>query len=221
MLRIDLHVHSSERSPCGQSPMAAMVEGAIIKHLDALIFTDHDRLTPRAQLQNFNQRYAPFRVYGGIEVTVGSEHVLVFGIHDPALESGDWNYQELHRFVRERNGFLALAHPYRYHEFIDLELEAYPPDAIEAYSWNTPRHAASHIIALARLLGITILANSDAHHVERLGIYYNILNSCLTDERAIIDALRSGDFLCHTPNITEEITGLQGATGHPDVDFSH
>ncbi|MDX9954351.1 MAG: PHP-associated domain-containing protein [Anaerolineae bacterium] len=199
MFKVDLHVHSSERSACGKSPVTAMVESAIAHGLDALMLTDHDRLAPPAQLQALNRRYAPFRIYGGIEVTVGSEHVLVLGVQHPALEYGDWRYPELHHFVRARGGFLAVAHPFRYHDDVDLDIEAYPPDALEGYSWNTPAAYIERITALAQRLGVPLLANSDAHHVERFGYYYNLLDVCPPDEVALLEALREGHFACYAP----------------------
>lgn len=199
MFKVDLHVHSSERSACGKSPLTAMIESAIAHGLDALMLTDHDRLAPPAQIQALNRRYAPFRIYGGIEVTVGSEHVLVLGVQHPALESGDWRYPELQRFVRAQGGFLAVAHPFRYHDDVDLEIEAYPPDALEGYSWNTPTAYIGQITALAEQLGVPVLADSDAHHVDRLGGYYNLLDYSPPDEAALLEALREGHFTCYAP----------------------
>jgi len=203
MLKIDLHVHTNELSLCGKSPAAAMIESAIAHGLDALMLTDHDRLQPPARLQALKQRYAPFRIYGGVEVTVGSEHVLVLGIQDPTLEAGDWRYPELHRFVRARRGFMALAHPFRYQNTIDVDIEQYPPDALEGYSWNTPPRYIEQISALAQRLDIPLLADSDAHHVERFGFYYNLVHGYPPDEQALLEALRAGDFSCIAPDCVE------------------
>jgi len=203
MLKIDLHVHTSELSLCGKSPAADMIESAIAHDLDALVLTDHDRLQPPARLQALKQRYAPFRIYGGVEVTVGSEHVLVLGIQDRALEAGDWRYPELHRFVRARGGFMALAHPFRYQNTIEVDIERYPPDALEGYSWNTPLRYIEQISALAQRLGIPLLADSDAHHVERFGFYYNRVHGRPPDEAALLEALRAGDFSCMAPDCVE------------------
>ena len=208
MLKIDLHVHTSELSLCGKSPAAMMIESAIAHNLDALVLTDHDRLQPPAQLQALKQRYAPFRIYGGVEVTVGGEHILVLGIQDPVLEAGDWRYPELHRFVRAWGGFLALAHPYRYHDTIELELDTYPPDAIEGYSWNTPAAYLERITALAQRLGVPLLADSDAHHVERFGYYYNLVHACPPDEAGLLETLRAGNFRCYAPAGVEAPCGM-------------
>ncbi len=114
-LKIDLHVHTSDRSACGESTEEEMIESAIAHGLDAICFTDHDRLAPRGGLDALNERYAPLRVFGAIEVSVTAlDHCLVLGVTDPEIESGRWTYAELRRFVRERDGFMAVCHPFRF-----------------------------------------------------------------------------------------------------------
>lgn len=197
-MKIDLHVHTQERSPCGHDSEVTLIKGAIRFGLGALVFTDHDRLAPPERLAELNAQYAPFRIFGGIEVSLMSEneHVLVLGVQDPALERGDWTYPQLHAFVRAQGGFLAAAHPFRYRPYIGMDLEAFPPDAIEAYSYNTPKQAIPEIHALAEKLGIPVLSNSDAHRMERVGRYYNELAVTPEDEAHLLTLLRTGGFVC-------------------------
>ncbi|HSQ39581.1 MAG TPA: hypothetical protein VLM78_05425, partial [Anaerolineales bacterium] len=59
--------------------------------LDALVITDHALLVPAEHIQALNRQYAPFRIFGGIEITVQEEEdLLVLGVHDPLLESLRW-----------------------------------------------------------------------------------------------------------------------------------
>ncbi|MBE9507716.1 MAG: PHP domain-containing protein, partial [Chloroflexi bacterium] len=111
-MKIDLHVHAKERSDCAIDGEEEIIRAAIAYGLGGLAFTDHQRLVPPERLAELNRRYAPFRVFGGIEITLlDGEDMLVLGVHDRELEARDWNYQDLFGFVREQNGFLALAHP--------------------------------------------------------------------------------------------------------------
>ncbi len=142
-MKIDLHVHTKERSACGQASEEDQICAAIEAGLDAIVFTDHHLLVPREQLKALNDRYAPFRVFGGIEITVDGEDFLVLGFHHRSLEKASWTYPELHAFVRKHSGFLALAHPFRYHPDIKIELDRYLPDALEIHSANTPLDAES------------------------------------------------------------------------------
>ena len=196
-MRVDLHVHCRERSACGRSSAEEQIVAAMNSGLDAIAFTDHDRLMPESYLKMFNERYAPFRIFGGVEVTVGDEHVLVLGVNEPRLETRMWNYPDLHRFVHERGGYMALAHPFRYRDTINIALKAFPTDAIEVASNNIPEAAEERIREIASDLGIPVLCNSDSHINTTIGRHYNVVHHVPTGEMELIHLLRSGEFQCY------------------------
>ena len=191
-MKIDLHVHTRDRSPCGRATEEEQIRAAVAAGLDAIYFTDHYHFCPSTHLAELNQRYAPFCIFNGIEVTADGEDFLVLGQFDPALERVDWDYPALYHCVRGSGGFLILAHPYRYHTAITADIEQYPPDAIELHSYNTPPSAEAEIRAIAASLGLRLLSNTDAHSSERLGNYYNILPDGVCDEAAVLASLRAG-----------------------------
>ncbi len=107
-----------------------MIESAIGFGLDGLFFTDHGRNTPEERLLELNAKYEPFKIFRGIEVSAGSEHIVVLGIIVPGPEDPDsWTYPALRRFVSANGGFMILAHPYRYGPVAEEVLEN-PPDAV-------------------------------------------------------------------------------------------
>jgi len=162
-----------------------------------MVFTDHMRFMPQKRLNALNHKYAPFRIFGGIEITVQErEDLLVLGVHDALLESAKWTYPELHAFVRQRNGWIALAHPFRYHSGIPIDIEQYPPDALEGCSTNIVPSNQPRIRELAKRLGISVVCNSDAHVTQSLGVAYNCLNAIPADEADLVRLLRSGAFTC-------------------------
>ncbi len=196
-MKIDLHVHCSERSGCSRASENDLVQRAIATGLDAIAFTDHDRLVPAFHLAELNQRFAPFRIFGGIEITLPEEHILVFGIQDPLLESRSWNYTDLWHFVREKSGFMVLAHPFRFQPYIGAEIDLYPPDAIEIHSLNTaPRHEL-RIRTIAENLGLRLMSNSDAHTASSLGLYYTQFPGQPQDDRQLLESLRLPLFDMH------------------------
>jgi len=195
-MRIDLHVHCSERSACGRSTEEEQIIAAIESGLDAIAFTDHNRLVPERHIQELNEKYNPFRVFGGIEINVSEEDVIVLGIHDPSLEVRKWTYRKLYDFVRQNGGYMALAHPFRYHDTINIDLENLAPDAIEMMSNNTPGAAAERIYQIASRLRIPVLCNSDSHKSSNIGRYYNVINRFPEDEMELIHLLKSGEFRC-------------------------
>ena len=191
-MKLDLHVHTKERSLCARDSEDAQIQAAITAGLHGLFITDHWLLVPEKRLRELNQTYAPFRIFGGIEVNLDGEDLLVLGIQDPLLEKRQLTYPELHTFVRARSGFLILAHPFRYRSKINLPLDTYPPDAIELYTLNTPREAEGEIRAIAQQNGLSLLSNSDAHISWQVGTHYNILQNGVVDEQTIFRQLRLG-----------------------------
>ncbi len=194
-MKIDLHVHTRERSSCAHSPTEAMIRAGIDAGLDGLVITDHDRLVPPERLAYLNAKYAPFRVFGAVEITTRGEHILVLGVDDERLEQVWWTYPELHAFVVERDGFLVVAHPYRFnHARIGVDVDRFPPDGLEVHSRNTPEGAASRIRDRAAELGAQLLSNSDAHHSSDIGGYYNVFDEGPEDMAALVRMLKAGAF---------------------------
>jgi predicted metal-dependent phosphoesterase TrpH len=207
-MNIDLHVHTKERSACGQALEVEQVQAAIAAGLHAIVLTDHHQLAPAEQLAALNAAYAPFRIFGGIEMSFDDEDFIILGVPDARLESRAWSYPAVHAVVRAAGGFLALAHPFRYHPDIRVDIEQFRPDAIEAYSINTPPAAAARITAVAAQLGLHPMSNSDAHTTATLGAYYNVLARRPADERELIAMLRAGQFSMRTTQpITATTTG--------------
>lgn len=196
-MKIDLHVHTKERSACGQSSEEEMIQAAIAYGLDGLAFTDHHCLIPPERLAELNRKYAPFRLFGGIEIAVvEGEDVLVLGVHDAMLEAREWTYSDLFAFVRAREGFLVLAHPFRFRDVINVDIEACPPDAIEIHSRNIGVCDEPQIVITLERLGLRPLCNSDAHIADHVGIYYNRLERVPQDEAELLEILRAGAYSC-------------------------
>lgn len=199
-MKIDLHVHTTERSACGNSSEDEQIQMAIEAGFDAIALSDHDRLVPPEHLEELNVRYAPFRIFGSIEVSIWDtrlstfEHILVLGIRDAILETSSWTYPELWEYVRGHQGFLTVAHLYRFRETSTLDLRQFPPDALEAASNNIAPGLHRRILALAADLDIPVLSNSDAHHVRMIGPYYNALSDTPANDRELIATLRSRNF---------------------------
>lgn len=188
-MNIDLHVHSIERSPCATVTEIHQIEAAIQAGLDGIAFTDHNALVPRERLQALNERYAPFKIFTGIEINAGKNDWLVLGIHDPALERKDWNYPDLLDFVRGRGGYIILAHPFRFGPDLQVDLDVYPPDGIEVTSSNTPADREVDIRALAARLGLVLFTNSDAHRPGTIGGYRTRLPRPVHDDGELVEVL--------------------------------
>ena len=204
MYTIDLHVHTQEYYSGATSTEEEQICAAIACGLDAIVLTDHQRLQSPARLKALNAAYAPFQIFGGVELATWERtlcefhRVLVFGVHKQHLtrEEGFWSYPALHRVVQTHHGVMVLVHPFRFSLDIQLDLTRFPPDAIEAYSPNTPPEMESRILTLARDYDISVVSNSDARHASELGRYYNELPSAPAHEQELLEILRAGHMQC-------------------------
>jgi predicted metal-dependent phosphoesterase TrpH len=200
-MKIDLHVHSSERSACGQAGEEEQINAAIAAGLDALVFTDHAKLVPESRLMQLNMKYASFRIFGGIEISL-EEDILVIGIQDRDLELFHWTYPELSAFVRSRGGYMILAHPYRYRPSLFIPFNHNPPNGIELYSANTPVSWQPNIQDLSERLNLTLFSNSDAHRTSLVGLYYNEIPGSPETDFELVQALSRGPILPVFPKNT-------------------
>ena len=191
-MKVDLHVHTKERSQCAKASTIEQIQAAVAAGLDAIALTDHGQLAPAEEIFRLNTEYAPFRILDGIEIAVGGEDVVVLGLRAPSLLTEKWDYPRLHGFVRAQGGVLALAHPFRHRPNITIPVQEFPPDAIEVCSGSTPRHAVEQIVAVAQSLGVPVLSNSDAHATETLGGYYNVLDMEPRNARELLDLIKAG-----------------------------
>ena len=188
-MKIDLHVHASERSSCARVGEEGQIQAAIAAGLDGFAFTDHNCLVPAARLVELNEKYAPFHIFCGIEVDCDHEHWVVIGVGDPTLESREWHYPQLCQFVHQQGGFIFLAHPFRHHPKIHADLDRCPPDGIEIQSSNTPTGRAADITAIAQRVGLVLLCNSDAHLPGTMGTYFNEVPNPVGSDRELIEEL--------------------------------
>ena len=196
-MKIDLHVHCYERSDCAISSEKEQIKAAIAKGLDGIAFTDHNSQRSKSYINLLNEKYAPFKIFTGVEIGLidSGEHVLVLGV--PDMESAceyDWTYSELYTFVRERNGYIAMAHLYRYENQVRSNVYDYVPDALETRSSNIISRNTPAIEALADKLDTQIITTSDAHVTDSVGMFYvSLYNHAYTDAD-LIRELKNGRY---------------------------
>jgi predicted metal-dependent phosphoesterase TrpH len=188
-LKIDLHVHAQERSACAVIGEEEQIRAAILAGLDGIAFTDHNTLVPEARLRELNERFAPFKIFTGIEVDADHEHWIVIGVRDQSLQNIGWHYPELREFVHNQGGFVILAHPFRYGS-IKVDLQLCPPDGFEVESYNTPVAREADIRSLAASFGSILLHNSDAHFPGVIGKYYTELPEHPQTDQQLVAALQ-------------------------------
>jgi len=202
-MRVDLHVHTSEYSACAISSEKEQIETAIARGLDGIALTEHGIQRKQADLDRLNRKYAPFKIFTGVEVNVvGSyEDILVIGVPDMTEYNGGrreyksiWEYQDLYKFVHERGGFIAVPHPFRHGDKVKTDVVSFVPDALELKSKNIDPGNAKLIKALARELGIKTIVASDSHHVKNTGTHHLVLHNAVHTDEDLVRELKSGQY---------------------------
>jgi predicted metal-dependent phosphoesterase TrpH len=163
--------------------------------LDAICFTEHNVLTPPERVAEMNERHAPLKVFSGVEIAVTYyEHCLVLGASDTELGRRGWTYEDLWRFTRDSGGHLTLCHPFRFGDEIEIDIDRFPPDAIEVRSVHTAADDEELIRATAERVGARLVSNSDAHFAKWVGVFHVKLARLAEDERDLAAILGAGDY---------------------------
>lgn len=211
-MKIDLHVHSSERSWCGKSSEAEQLDAAVSYGLDGIVLTDHYLLAPPEHVAKLNKKYAPLRIFSGIEITMWvdghHEDVIIIGSGDRKLESRDWDYSKLYQFARDNNCFVMLCHPFRHTEYISIDVENYPPDAMEVHSINIGLDREELIQDYLKTHPVVkAINNSDAHNAHHVGMYYADVDGKPKNERELAELLLKGKFTmgCDEKRVAERL----------------
>jgi len=196
---VDLHVHTNRYSDCGRSSPEEMLQRAIEIGLDGLVLTEHNVLWPADEFSDLQARFPSLRLFRGVEMTVkGGDHLLVYGVSDPAALVEGMEPCHLMRAVRRLGGAVILAHPYRYGPDLPRGLEECPVDGIEICSKNILNYAHVQAVALCERLGVPAVVASDGHHVDSVGVYsVRFAGNGLTDGRGLAGAIRRAEYTLH------------------------
>ena len=200
-MKVDLHCHTMQRSYCSSLDEELLIEHSIRSGLDGIVFTDHGRLPPSKNLERLNDKYHPFRVFVGIEITIlmdssrfyDYQDFIVVGLGNRIMESS-WSYDKLLKWVRTNGGWISLSHPFRYNNILPQAIMDNPPDALELYSTHIRAGLLSKIKVLAEKLGCQVVGVSDAHHVRDVGYSAVNLVKSVASDAGLVAELKKGAF---------------------------
>ena len=192
---VDLHVHTSRYSPCSPATPQEMVESALARGLNGLVITEHDYLWGEAELAELQSCYPGIKLFRGMEVSITlDEHMLVIGVSDPTPFKLCMSAHRLREAVREQGGVCILAHPCRWAETVHPDILAAGFDAVEGYSINVSNYMRGAVDQLARMKKVPIVANTDSHVPDTLGLYGIRLDNFAATEQELARAIRLGQF---------------------------
>ncbi len=204
---IDLHTHSYPKSDDSFAAVDDLIERAKEAKLDGICLTDHDFFWSKEEVHDLAKRHS-FLVLPGCEINTDNGHVLIFGLdrYVFGLHKPDF----LVDAVRQRDGAIIAAHPYR-RRF--LEDPGHLPearremldrasgdgffgscDAIEGINGRGNEAQNQFSQDLGNRLEIKMTGGSDAHRVEQIGTAATLFERKITGVDDLIRELKAGRF---------------------------
>ncbi len=204
---IDLHVHTSPRSPCSNINPAELIEEAKRIGLDGFCLTEHQVLWDWEEVVQLAGENG-IRIFRGNEITTAQGDILVFGLDQDI--KGIITIQELQGIVQSAGGFSIAAHPFRgFKTFgvgqLGLSLDQAAKkkslqfvDAIEIGNGRVTEKENELAGQVAEKLGLLKTAGSDAHELGALGTWVTIFEKDLDTESDFLCELKAGRYTVGT-----------------------
>lgn len=195
-MRFDLHIHS--RYSDGRASVEEILRVARRKGLDGIAVTDHNTLDgSMAALRIARSRYPEMIVVRGVEIDTSEGHLIVLGVDE--MPASGKTPEETIEEAHDLGGIAVLPHPY--HLFRHSIGRIPPVDAVEVCN-------SKYILGIsnlrarmeARRLSIPMVAGSDAHLAETVGLGVTIVEAASEDDvLAEITNSRTRIDCCRTP----------------------
>ena len=190
-LLYDLHVHTSNYSPCGRSSADEMCRKAISSGLTGIALTEHDLWWPEGEFRKLQAKFPDLIVLRGVEYVCHKDEFLVF-LPEPdyGTDLRFHNISKLISRVHDLGGIVIWAHPFRYDRSIPEWLQDANLDGMEVDSNNMDIRAKYLALEVAKDRGYKVFQNSDAHIVDTLGRYYNDIPVLLNNVKKLISYIK-------------------------------
>jgi predicted metal-dependent phosphoesterase TrpH len=191
-LKVDLHIHTKED---GKDKIAycarELIDEAVSRGFDAISVTNHDTLTFSPELEFYAAERGVVLI-PGVEACVKGKHILLLNM---PFEPNHYKSFEDVLTQKTSNSLVIAPHPYfPGPTSLNGTLEAMPHlfDAVEYSCFHTPRMDFNRpAVRFAEKHGLSIVGNSDAHHLGQFGLAYSLVESEKTPE-GIVQAIKSG-----------------------------
>ena len=186
MLHFDLHVHTTYSSD-GKCTVARAVEIACAKGLSGIAIVDHNNISGHGEAKKYSKD--GFLVIPGIEISSTEGHIIGLGINQPIKK--DLPAKETVELINEQGGMAIAAHPFALLRKPGLVYKT-KFDAIEGL--NSRALLLSNPLAqrFAKKNGIPMVAGSDAHRCEEIGLAHTSLDSELKLDSVLKEIKKGG-----------------------------
>jgi hypothetical protein len=202
-MRIDLHTHTSPRSPCSSIDPLELIREASRLGLDGICLTEHQVLWQPGEVAELATE-ARVKIFRGNEFTTNQGDILVFGFYEDIKEL--LIIQDLREKVTTAGGYMIAAHPFRgFKTFgigqLQMTVEQAARrkvlefvDAVEIGNGKLSPDENDMARKVAEKLGLPGTGGSDAHRVDELATWVTVFENEIQDEDALLQELHAGRF---------------------------
>jgi len=188
---VDLHCHTSLRSPCSVLQPEELVDLAHARGLDGICLTEHDRWWSEDELDALRRRTG-FPIFAGVELTTDRGHILAYGLGEPPAPLT--TLEAVAAEARRQRAVLYLAHPAR-----DglLRVDRQLVDAVasvEAFNGSDTRLQNVAATGLAHGFPLPGIGGGDAHTADELGRAATRFDMRIATSVDLIAALLAGRY---------------------------
>ena len=204
---IDLHVHTSPRSPCSNIDPVDLIQEAKRIGLDGFCLTEHQVLWDWDEVADLGGDHG-IKIFRGNEITTAQGDVLVFGLDQDI--KGIITIQELHEILQSAGGFSIAAHPFRGFKMFGVgqlgmtldqackKKSLQFVDAVEIRNGRVTEKENEVAGQVAEKLGLRGTAGSDAHEIGALGTWVTIFEKDIDTEADLLREFKAGHYTVGT-----------------------
>ena len=189
-MKVDLHLHDNKYSTDSHISIEEIVREAKRKGLDGIALTNHENPDVVKEIDELVEKY-DFVIFPGVEYLTKDGDIVAFGIDK--LPEEQMSAQEFIEYVDKFGGTCTAAHPYRTNNR-GLEDKLYTVKgltAIEGYNGSTSDYHNGLAVKAGKELGIQVVGSSDAHVVEKVGVYATLLPYKVKNVKELIETLKT------------------------------
>ena len=186
-MKIDTHVHIKFGSKDSNITLEQCIKKAEESELDGLCITDHNSLYWLKKIKEY-QNTTNLLLLVGVEIYSSDGDLICFGIDE--LPKKQLSAQDTINFVKERNGVVIAAHPYRANNrgVGDLIYTLKGLDAIEAINGRTSFVTNRKTLKIAKELNLCATGGSDSHTLKEIGTIATFFEIKIKNEEDFLNA---------------------------------
>ncbi len=200
---IDMHIHTSQASPCSSISVEKIIEEAKEIGLNGIVLTDHNYLWNSDDIKSLQQKH-DILILSGNEIITEHGDVLVYGFNKAV--DGIIKLADLRREVQAEGGFMSMAHPFRgflitgadqmglsVDKAASREMFKYV-DAVEVLNGKVTPDENNFSANVCEKTGLSGTGGSDTHETGTVGCYATEFNVKINNEKEFLEALHFGNY---------------------------